>query len=57
MEVWVLVLFLAGEKIEPPGNFADKDACIAAGKQEVETYKQYHKHSKAWFWCVRGRDA
>lgn len=54
MEVWVLVLFLAGQKIEAPGVYGDKKECIAVGEQSVASFKEAHKHSRAWFWCVPG---
>ena len=56
MEIWLLILFLAGQKVEVPGGFETKEACIAAGEKQTENYKRYHVHSRAWFWCVEGRD-
>ena len=54
MEVFLLVLFIAGQKIEAPGTFETKTGCIAAGKMEMATFKRHHPHSRSWFWCVRG---
>ena len=55
MEVWFLVLFLAGEAIEPPGSFDTLKECTAKGLEQRDAFKEYHPHSKAWFWCYPGR--
>jgi len=56
MEIFLLVLFIAGQKVEAPGTFKTLTGCVAAGKLEVAEFRRYHKHSKAWFWCVKGKD-
>jgi hypothetical protein len=55
MEVWVVILFLAGEKIRPDYDFETKKDCIEYGKAAVESYKRYFTHSTGWFWCVKER--
>lgn len=54
MEIFLLVLFIAGQKVEVPGTFKTLTGCVVAGKLEVAEFKRHHKHSKAWFWCVKG---
>lgn len=54
MKVWVLVLFLAGDATEAPGTFDTKEACIASGTEQVAKFREHHKHSTGWFWCVEG---
>jgi hypothetical protein len=56
MDIFVLVLFLAGQKIEPPGNYMSKEECIKVGESAVASFKKEHKHASAWFWCVPGQE-
>lgn len=53
MEVWVIILFLAGEKIQPKYDFDTKKACIEYGEATLKSYKHYFIHSTGWFWCIR----
>ena len=53
MEAYLLILFLAGQKVDHPDMLPSKEACIEAGKSEVEDFKEYHPHARAWFWCLK----
>ena len=55
MTVYLLVLFLAGQKIESDSKYPAKDDCIADGKMITQVYKDHHPHSQAWFWCYPER--
>ena len=55
METYFLVLFLAGQTIEPVTVYQTKEECIVEGKAIVESFKKQHKHSPGWFWCYPGR--
>jgi len=54
VEVWYLVLFLAGETIHIPGQTTDKDLCLETGTRLVKEFKTEHPHSRGWFWCYPG---
>lgn len=55
---WWLYLYLgAAGVIAVPGHFDTKTECRAAGDKAVSDYKDVHKHSAAFAWCIKGGKA
>ena len=53
---WCLYLLLGSMgTIAVPDHFDTKADCIARGDKEVADFRDWHQHSPAYRWCVRGK--